>query len=267
MFVVDAHNDALMLFWLLLGLWVMRRGHPALGLVVMLLAALSKPIALLPLPFFFIACWRELPGWGARGRFLLSAAVGSLILLFLTFAPFGSPLALSAALGARLARESGSYPGFSPATLMLLILQTTQGALTAAHLNGVANVGRLLFLLLAGWLAWRTWHGRSSLRATADIFFGYLAQALAFRIWYATWPFPWLLLEEPPGEKESSHALPYRLRVGLLFLLTTQLSVVIYGHLHVYLLAGANLPTHLLGLAFTFGLPFLLAALPEWRSR
>ena len=49
---------------------------------------------------------------------------------------------------------------------------------------------------------------------------------------------------------------------GLWLLLTTQLSVLIYGHLRVYVLGGNYLLAHLVGLSFTFGLPLLLARYP-----
>jgi hypothetical protein len=256
-FVMDAHNDVLMLFWLLLGLWVIRRGQPTAGLSLMLLAALTKPVALLPIPIFFLACWRDSQ---KRGRLLSGTAVTSLLLILVTFLPFGSPLPLLA----RLSRESAAYPGFSPLTIVLLFIQEV-GTLTAVHLQTVANIGRLLFLGMAGWLVWRTWYGRSPLRAAADIFFTYLLTAPTFRVWYAAWPFPWLLLDEAEGGRRPSAT--FRLRVGLYFLLTSQLSVVIYSHLHVYALGGNSLLTHLIGVPFTFGLPFLLAALPEWTNR
>lgn len=254
-FVVDAHNDALMLLWLLLGYWLWRRGYAVMGLIAMFLAVLTKPIALLPLAFFGLAIWRSLPGRAARVRFLMITAVTTLLLTFFTFLPFGSPFLLAA----RLAREASHYPGFSPVTLILLFIPEW-GALTMERYTLIVNLGRLLFLLLAGWLTWRAWHGRNPLRAAADIFFAYLLTTPAFRIWYAAWPFPWLLLDEG-GQKEagSPTVVSYRLRVGLWFLLTTQLSVIIYGHLHHYRLGEASFPTHFIGVPLTFGLPFVLA--------
>lgn len=256
-FVVDAHNDALMLLWLLLGYWVWRRGHPEVGLLVMFLAVLTKPIALLPWAFFFLAGWRGLPVGAGRSRLVWVTAVTTLLLTFFTFLPFGSPFSLVA----RLAREAANYPGFSPVTLILLFIPEW-GTLTMEQYNLILNLGRLLFLLLAGWLVWRTWHGRSPLRAAADIFFGYLFTAPAFRIWYTAWPFPWLLLDEGEGPREG---LSYRLRVGLWFLLTGQLSVIIYSHLHHYRLDEASFPTHFIGVPFTFILPFVLAAADKKR--
>jgi hypothetical protein len=265
-FVVDAHNDALMIFWLLLGYWIWRRGYSAAGIAVMFLAVLTKPIAGLVWPFFFLAAWRDLPGRAARWRGAGGTAVFMLLLTFITFSPYGSPIALLT----RLVREANNYPGFSPVTLGLLAI-SNGGALAAEQYNLLVNLGRALFLLLAAWLVWQTWHGRSPLRAAADIFFGYLLTAPAFRIWYAVWPFPWLLVAEEEhrsrkaGEQgKGDTAVSYRLRVGLWFLLTTQLSVIVYGHLHAFALGRNNLLTHLIGIPFTFGLPFLLAA---WSHR
>ncbi len=249
-FVVDAHNDVLMIFWLLLGLWLMRRYSVTLGFLVMLLAPLTKPIALLPLPLFFLAGWRDFAYLKERIRFLLATAVAGLILLFLAFLPFGSPLELAA----RLLREATNNPGFSLSTLVLLLFVRLN---LPPLVEQMALLGSLLFGGLALWLAWRTWHGRSPIRGTADIFAGYLAQALAFRLWYSTWLFPWLLLDRTDDGADGR--LSYRLKVGLWFLVTVQLSVLIYGHSRVFLLGGDHFLAHLISVPFTFGLPFLLA--------
>ena len=251
-FVGGAHNDAFMIFWLLLGWGMMRRYGAAPGFLVMLLAPLTKPVALLPLPLFFTAGWRGLIRWPKRLAFLLATAAGGIGLLFLTFLPFGSPLDLAV----RLLREATNNPGFSVSTLILLLFVRLNRPPPLAYM---ALPGSLLLGGLALWLVWRTWRGRSPARGAADIFAGYIAQALAFRLWYSVWPFPWLLLDRT-GDREDGR-LPYRLKVGLWFLLTAQLSVLIYGHGRVFLMGGDHFPAHLLGVPFTFGLPFLLAKL------
>lgn len=249
--VVNAHNDGWMLFWLLLGYAALRRQRPGVGFWLMVLAPLTKPIGLLALPFFFVAAWRAQPRPAAKWRFAGTAVLGAGVLGLVAFLPFGSPLDLAT----RLVREASLNPGFSPATLILLIDRRLGGALPFA---AVGNAARILFALLALWLLWRTWHGRSLLRATADIFGGYILQALSFRLWYATWLFPWTLLET---EAEGNGRLHFRPYAALAFLLTTQLSVLIYGHLRVYLFGGDQLWAHAVGVPFTFGLPLLLA----WR--
>jgi hypothetical protein len=273
MFVVDGHNDVFMLFWLLLGWWVMQR-RPAAGWVVMLLGALTKPIGLLPLPFFFLWAWRQMPDNRARWRFLLGSVLGGGTAVFLTFLPFGTPFDLLA----RLQSEASAGASFSFSALLLLLAGKLGVRLTEASINGLAVV--MVGLLVGGLvrLIWLVGNGRSPLKAAADSFAAYILTALNFRLWYTTWLFPWLLLdtEQEPREAQSSrgdtlregenlhssfiiHHSSFRLRAGLWLLLTTQLSVLIYGHLRAYVLGGDYLLAHLIGLTFTFGLPLLLA--------
>jgi len=251
-FVVDGHNDILMLFWLVLGAWVMRRGRLTTGLLVMLLAPLTKFIGLLALPFFCLAAWRQLPGWRARLWLVGGTAVGGLALVFLTFLPFGSPVTY----GQRLLYEATGVPGFSPAVLLFFLAGVVGVPPSYALLVGLGGAFALAAVGIGLWLLWRAGNGRSPLRGTADIFALYIAQALSFRIWYAAWPFPWLLLDDAAAPS-AWHT--YRLHVGIWFLLTAQLSVLIYGHLRVYALGGSALLAHVIGVPFTFGLPFLLA--------
>jgi hypothetical protein len=279
-FVADTHNDSLMLLWLLLGLWVGQTHHQqrpsaprlALSLTLMSLAPLTKPIGLLPLPFFFLTFWRQLPDTHARLRLLLLSTTGILATLLLAFLPFGSPLALLE----RLAQEAGTGGGFSITVLLLLLNQRLAIGLSWDLLT---NATRLIAGVIVLWLLWRTWHGRSPLRATAGIFALYIFQALNFRIWYSVWTIPWLILASGEWRVASGEwrvasgewramlsplssflsPLSHHLQAGLLFLLTTQLSVLIYGHLRVYALGGDHFPAHLIGVPFTFGIPLLLA--------
>ncbi len=142
-------------------------------------------------------------------------------------------------------QESRGGAGFSPLTLVYFLGEFLGVDVTVAQL---ADVGSWLFVLLTGGLLWWTWRGRDSFRSVTDIFAGYIVQALSFRLWYAAWLFPWTLVD--PTER--------RLRVGFLFLLTTQLSVLIYGHLNASVLGNMAL-AHLIGIPFTFILPLLLA--------
>ncbi len=273
MFVVDGHNDVLMMVWQLAAITFWQQKQPALSssmklsvpkwpsltLFFLLLAALTKPIALLPIPFFAVAIWRDLPDLRTRLRLFGWAAVWGVTAVWLAFLPFGSPLDLAV----RLLREASSGPGFSPATLLLLLAGEWGQLITPEFIELVANLFRVLFGLLFLWLLWLGWNGRSPLRAAADVLAAYSLQALSFRLWYSTWPFLWLLLENENAEAQTTT----RLRAGLWFLVTVQLSVLIYGHLRVYVLGGSQLAAHLIGIPFVFFLPYLLASRAKWETR
>lgn len=243
-FVMDAHNDVLMLFWLVLGYALWRRDRPWPAFLVMCLAPLTKSIGLLPLPFFFVEMVRQLPTGRSRLRFIGGAVGGGLLLALLAFLPFGSPLDLAQ----RLLQEAADNGGFSPVTLLILLAQALGISVRTAT---VVTAGSILFVLITLWLLWRTWRGWPAVRAAAAVFAGYLYTAFAFRIWYTTWPFPWLLLPE----ERSRGWLP----AGLWLLYTAQLSVVIYGHLRYYALGGSQLAAHLVAVPLIFLPPLWLA--------
>jgi hypothetical protein len=250
-FAMDGHNDGLMITWLLLGWLIMKRGRIQLGIFILLLAPLTKPIGILAIPYFFIFGWHQLADQATRIRYLVTTVVGGLVILRLSFLPFGSPLDLAQ----RLLSEAGSGGGFSP--LALIILELREWGFDPA-IEQSTRLATLLFVLLAIWLLWRAWHGRSPLRAAADIFAAYIVQAFRFRIWYAAWPFPWLLLDHG-SESGSTPASKARLVAGLTLLLTSQLSVLIFGHLRIEIFGASHLRAHRAGVLFTFGLPLLVA--------
>ena len=250
-FAVDGHNDALMILWLVLGYWLARRGRPALGFLVMFLAVLTKPIAVLVLPFFFVGIFRRMDDGRARRQF--AAVVGVLLLTWLAFLPWaetGGTLRTTFELAMRLVREATGGAAFSPAVWLYMALDGR------IPIDVIGYVAQGVFVAAALWLFWLTYRGRSGLRGTADVLYAYVITALNFRIWYAAWPFAWLLLDV------EDRRAAYRLRVGLWFLLTSQLSVVIYGHVRTHLFGGDHAPAHLIGVPFVFLLPWLLARLP-----
>lgn len=247
MFAIDGHNDALMLFWLVAGYLLMRH-RPLPGLLVAFLAVLTKPIALLALPFFFIGHWRRQPGWPGRWRFLLLAAAGALILAFVAFAPLGSPFDLAM----RLLTEASGAAGFSPGILFVLLGQRFIPAFDVQlALETGATLSLLLLAAITLLLLWRVWRGFAVARAVAAEFTAYTFTAMTFRIWYSVWPFAWVILDE--DQRHWAHAF------GFWFSLTAHLSLVIYGYLRVALFSGDQLVAHLVGVPFTFLLPLFLA--------
>jgi alpha-1,6-mannosyltransferase len=248
-FAMNGHNDAFMLTWLALGWLLMARNQLQFGMITMLLAPLVKSTGLLPLPFFFIACWKMLPNRIARLRFLTVTILAGLALVLIAFLPFGSPIPLIQ----RLLSIAGSGGGFSP--LPWIILEARARGLDPS-IQLAIQLGSLLLILLALWLLWQTWRGRSPLKAAADIFAGFIIQAFHFRIWYAVWPFPWLLLDRGQIEEDDPPSKA-RLAAGLTFLFTSQLSVLVYGQIRTELLGSSQLRAHRAGIFLTFLIPLL----------
>lgn len=241
MFVVDAHNDALMLLWLVAGVWLIERRRPAAGLSVASLAALTKLSGALAWPFLALYAWRQLPTRGQRLRLGLWATVGVGSVALLLFAPFGSARPLLE----RLASESQEGGSFSPLVFVILAGRAVNPAWSAA---GLVRGATWLFAAGAmGLIGWN-WAGRPVWRVTADIYAFYLLTAFRFRIWYPTWLLPWLLLDDNNP----------RLAAGLTFLLTSQLSVILYGHVREAWLQGDIVLAHFIGVPFVFGLPLLV---------
>jgi len=254
-FVMDGHNDVLMILLLLAGWLLISRGHGVLGIVVATLAVLTKASAALALPFLFLAAWRRLPALRPRLRFALLAVAGSISLTILAFLPFGSPLELVR----RLVDESSSGPAFSPRALVFLLL--SEEGLTRYF----PWVNPLFTLLLAAGvillLAWALSGRGRSLAAISYVNGLYLLTAARFRIWYASWIFPWTLLDESDGRSSRQ-----RLAAAYFFLFITQLSVLIYGQARVLVLGGSQLWAHLTAIPLVFLLPWLVGRAAASRS-
>lgn len=270
-FVADGHNDSLMLFWLILGWAIMRRdvrqgilsGRLILGFLVMVLSPLTKAVGVFVLPFFFLHILRKLGTVQKRILFTAYTGLGSLILAFLSFFPFGSPLELAQ----RLVNEAGSGASFSIGSLYLLYLRDyLEQPITSSIMGTIASLSLFFLALTALILCGYSWfRGRSPLRASADIFFAYILQALNFRLWYTSWSFPFLLLDYDTQKWGLGDV--YRIHIGLWFLFLSQLSPFIYAHLWVYLLNQNYLLTHLIGVPFTLLLPFLIARFTAHRAQ
>lgn len=258
-FAMNGHNDGLMIFWLLLGLWLIQRQHRVLGFAVMVLAPLTKLNGLLPIPFFFLAVVRDLPTGRARARMFLATAAASTLVITVAFLPYGSPLAM-------LDRLVRTASGASYSPLMALMLAARRLGMPVAW-DSAAAAGVLALAVTALWLAWRTWRGRSPLRAAADINVAFTLFSLGFRIWYAVWPFPWLVLDGAQAQGDATQSArdrrvrSFRLRAGVWYLATTQLSVLIYGPIRQAFFGQDHIWGLWIGVLSAFCLPLLLAAL------
>ncbi|MEP7358063.1 MAG: glycosyltransferase 87 family protein, partial [Anaerolineales bacterium] len=84
----NAHNDIVMVFFILLGLWAVLRGQYIWAALALLAGALIKFIPLLLLPMAVAAALRALPNWRRRLRYGLVTGLAGAALVVAVFAPF-----------------------------------------------------------------------------------------------------------------------------------------------------------------------------------
>lgn len=242
MFVVDAHNDGVMLLWLLLGVWVGRR-HALAGIWLMAVGALIKPIGLLPALLYGAAALRAAPTWRDRLRIGLGGPAGALALAALAFWPFGG----IGPLWQRLLSEAQDGGGFSPLAWLYFLDRRLALPLPLFDFALVDAAFALFWLLALLWIMAVLVGRRAPARAAADLYYLYLLAAFNFRLWYSTWIFPWTLLEPDAPRRRAAYTL----------LVTAQLAAVWFAHGRRALLAGDMGLAHLIGVPLILGAPLL----------
>ncbi|HEU5102007.1 MAG TPA: hypothetical protein VFU22_23455 [Roseiflexaceae bacterium] len=197
-FVASAHNDALMIFLILLAALWTQRGHWRWAVAALVAAALIKWIAAVLLPLWALYWLRREPTW--RGRLLLAAqaaAIGIVVPLVVAL-PYGEVLrSLSAPLGLQSAMQAENSLG-------ALAIRGTQDALAwlglasardpgwrpAAELlvGGVSKGLVLLAWPVALYAVWRRPTFERLLQACCWLLLAILLLSPIFRVWYVTWP-------------------------------------------------------------------------------
>ena len=180
----NGHNDIVMVFFILLGLWALLRGRPGWAALALVAGGLIKFIPLLLLPVVAATAWRALPGWRRRLRWSLFTGLAAAVMVAAAFAPFwrgGDILAVQR----RATLFTASFPALAQAQL-----EASLGVPTSERT--VAAVAALLTLVVAGYQAWRAWRGddwMAPIRASTHILLFYLLFAcLWFQAWYTLWP-------------------------------------------------------------------------------
>jgi hypothetical protein len=257
MFVVDAHNDALMIFWLLLGAWALRvRSQPVIAAVALALAVTTKLSAALAVPFLAAEYARnlELRNWRRGAAVPALAFAATAVLSFLPFAEAGiAPLM-------RVLDESQSGTSFSPLAVVRYLDRTLDWF--DPNMGSVVRGASTAFAIAAIVLLVATGRGRSAPGSIADSFLLYLYTAGRFRIWYPLWAFPWALIDETPSAWRR-----FRRVFAWTMLWTSQVSVVLYGHMYAFWLGRSRAAAHFIGVAWTFGLPLLVAFVATRKRR
>ncbi len=208
----NAHNDAAMMFFVLLGLLAMTRRHVAAGLPALALAALVKYIAALLAPLVVVQTIRQ----GDLRRRLLPLAAGSVgaaLLVGLFYYPFWEGWYTLEALGRRSA-----FLTASPASLLSLGIAGITGSPPPSVI--VSLVALALFALFYLREIGRPDLARQDLAASSfRIVFYYLVLAcLWFQPWYLVW-----LIALAAVARDTFYA-----RLSILFSFTAMASYVVF---------------------------------------
>jgi hypothetical protein len=180
----NAHNDTVMVFWVLLGVYCLSNGRFTLALLALTTGALVKFIPILLVPVAVIAALRLLPSWKSRLHFLIVTGLACVLLIVIVYAPFwrgGDPLGLE--------RRSQLFTTSLP-TLVYLQLQEPWGKEASQQI--VARAALALTGVAVAAAVWRTWVEKdwlSPIRAMHFILlFCLLFTCLWFHAWYVLWP-------------------------------------------------------------------------------
>ncbi len=180
----NGHNDVVMVFFILLGVWALLRGRFTSAALALVAGALIKFVPVLLLPVALAAGLRALPTRRSRLYYLLVTLVACAVLIAAAFAPFwrgGDVLGLQ--------RRASLFTTSLPAVVQAQ-LEPSLGAEVSQRI--VARVAALLMGAVALLQAWRTWRRPgwlSPVHASARILLFYLLfTCLWFQPWYALWP-------------------------------------------------------------------------------
>ena len=189
-FVAGAHNDALMVGFVVMGLTMAVERRPLVGAIAIALAASVKPIALLALPFVGLVWAGRNARWWDRIRAWFATGVTAAVAFGLTAIIAGVGLGWVLALGT---------PGevrtwLSPPTAIGMFLGGVAQAIGIAETNDAfVNVARLLGAIAAvtivAWLILGPWR-RSPVRNAAWAFVAVVLLGPVVQPWYLLWILP-----------------------------------------------------------------------------
>jgi hypothetical protein len=180
----NAHNDGLMMFFILLAIYLYLRGRFALAVPIAVCSCLVKLPTIILAPLFFLGGWRALSGGGSRRRFLIVSGSLTAALVLLLYAPLWEGLASLS----WLERQEMFTTSFAAVAFLFLRQWIDQGLAGAF----VQYAALLLFGLFYLWqLARLRSQVRPFLFALYWTVFVFLTVAvLWFQPWYLVWLVP-----------------------------------------------------------------------------
>jgi len=198
----NAHNDIVMVFFILLGIYALSRKRFSLAALAFTAGALVKFIPILLLPLAGAAALRALSGWKRRARFAIVTALACGLLVAVAYAPFwrgGDPLSVE--------RRRKLFSTSLPAVIQVQLAETvgTEESQSLVSRGALALTG--LAVLIAVRRTWMEKDWLSPARAANLILLFYLLfTCLWFQPWYVLWPLA-LAAILPEGELSRTAVL------------------------------------------------------------
>jgi hypothetical protein len=242
------HNDAAMILFILLGIWLWSRRQYIWVLPAFVTAVLIKSIAVLVIPLFLLDMWREQRGASARLQWMGQTVLVSVVIAVMLCSPFEVPWRNTGTLWS----EAANRHGYSLASIVLLSERAWNTALPFSIVSTIAR--GLAFACIAalylrqGIKLWR--RQQDPISAGMEAFWAYVLLAPTFRMWYPAWAMSLAALR-PNGT---------RLLRAAVLCLAAELAVLVYGYLSEWSLLARHIP----GTALTVFLPLLAPSLIRW---
>ncbi len=179
----NAHNDIVMIFFIIFAIWAMTEKHYEMALVSLVAGALVKYIPLLLIPAAGLIALRELPTWTRRIRLMVVSGVFSLIMIVLTFAPFWNGVKTLS-----IQRRSDLFTASLPDIAYNLLYKKIGVDLAHKDLSMLAAGLTLAFAL---WMGYRAMRDRSpdsfAMAAFSTLTFYLVVTCLWYQPWYSMW--------------------------------------------------------------------------------
>jgi alpha-1,6-mannosyltransferase len=198
----NAHNDIVMTFFILLGIYVLCRDRFTLAALAFTAGALVKFIPVLLLPLAGITALRTLSGRKKRSHFVIVTALACGLLVVMAYASFwrgGDPLSIK--------RRSKLFTTSLPALVQVQLAETVGNAESQSLVSRGALVLTGLVVFAA---TWRTWSEKDWLSPVRAAHFVLLFYLLFTCLWFQPWYVLWLLALAailPEGEASRTTVL------------------------------------------------------------
>ena len=188
----NAHNDAVMMVFVLLALRLQQRSRFTLAMLSLVLAAFIKFPAILALPIFALATLRTLSTWRARAGWLLTSA-GSALLV-------GGVIYLPVAAGPNPFANLSSHQNLFTTSFATLAVFFTREAFGLGLAQNFALLAA--FFLLCALLLWIVLPVPRDFRSLAQsTYLALLALLLVGTIWFQPWYLVWMLALAPVASR------------------------------------------------------------------